>query len=74
MGSILIVAEIQNGQIREASYELASFAQQVAAEVGRHHDLLDPGDRQVRRVVGAEQLHAGVGLGIDPLDGQRRED
>ena len=35
MGSILIVAEIQNGQIREASYELVSFAQQVAAASGR---------------------------------------
>jgi electron transfer flavoprotein alpha subunit len=30
MGAILIVAEIQNGSIREASYELASFAQKVA--------------------------------------------
>ena len=27
MGNILIVAEIQNGKIREASYELAAFAQ-----------------------------------------------
>lgn len=35
MGSVLIVAEIQAGQIREASYELASFAQQVASASGR---------------------------------------
>ncbi len=35
MGSILIVAEIQGGQIREASYELASFAQKVAEATGR---------------------------------------
>lgn len=35
MGSILIVAEIQNGQIREASYELAGIAQKVAGETGR---------------------------------------
>ena len=35
MGNILIVAEIQNGQIREASYELASFAQKVAGATGR---------------------------------------
>ncbi len=30
MGNILIVAEIQGGQIREASYELAAFAQKVS--------------------------------------------
>ena len=35
MGSILIVAEIQKGQIREASYELAAFAQKLAAASGR---------------------------------------
>ena len=35
MGSILIVAEIQNGKIREASYELAAIAQQVAGASGR---------------------------------------
>ena len=29
MGSILIVAEIQRGKIREASYELASIAQSL---------------------------------------------
>jgi len=33
MGSILIVAEIQKGTIREASYELAAFAQKLGAEV-----------------------------------------
>ena len=35
MGSVLIVTEIQNGRLREASYELASFAQQVASATGR---------------------------------------
>jgi electron transfer flavoprotein alpha subunit len=35
MGSILIVAEIQNGKIREASFELAAFAQKVAGASGR---------------------------------------
>lgn len=30
MGAILIVAEIQNGSIREASYELAGFAHKIA--------------------------------------------
>ena len=35
MGSVLIVAEIQAGQIREASYELASVAQEVASASGR---------------------------------------
>ena len=35
MGSILIVTEIQNGKIRDASYELAAFAQDVAAKSGR---------------------------------------
>jgi electron transfer flavoprotein alpha subunit len=35
VGSILIVAEIQGGKIREASYELASFAQSLAGASGR---------------------------------------
>ena len=35
MGNILVVAEIQGGQIREASYELASFANTLAAASGR---------------------------------------
>ena len=35
MGSILVVAEIQNGQIREASYELVAFAQDAASASGR---------------------------------------
>jgi electron transfer flavoprotein alpha subunit len=35
MGSILIVTEIQNGQIREASLELAAFAQEIAGASGR---------------------------------------
>ena len=34
MSTILIVTEIQNGTIREASYELAAFAQKVAGETG----------------------------------------
>ena len=41
MGSILIVTEIQNGSIREASYELAAFAQKVAGASGRDvHSLV----------------------------------
>jgi electron transfer flavoprotein alpha subunit len=41
MGSILIVAEIQAGRIREASYELATFAQQVGGASGRDvHSLV----------------------------------
>ncbi|MEN8184630.1 MAG: electron transfer flavoprotein subunit alpha/FixB family protein [Myxococcota bacterium] len=35
MGSILIVAEIQNGKVREASFELASFASRLAEASGR---------------------------------------
>jgi electron transfer flavoprotein alpha subunit len=35
MPSILIVTEIQNGKIRESSYEIASIAQQVAGATGR---------------------------------------
>jgi electron transfer flavoprotein alpha subunit len=35
MGSILIVTELQNGQIREASFELAAFAQEIASASGR---------------------------------------
>ncbi|MBW2714659.1 MAG: electron transfer flavoprotein subunit alpha/FixB family protein [Deltaproteobacteria bacterium] len=35
MGSILIVAEVQGGQIREASFELAAYAQKIAAATGR---------------------------------------
>ncbi len=35
MGNILVVAEIQGGEIREASYELASFANALAATSGR---------------------------------------
>ncbi|MEE9608926.1 MAG: electron transfer flavoprotein subunit alpha/FixB family protein [Myxococcota bacterium] len=34
MGSILIVAEIQGGRIREASYELVAFAHSVATATG----------------------------------------
>ena len=35
MGSILIVAEIQRGKVREASLELASFAARLAEASGR---------------------------------------
>jgi len=35
MGSILIVAEIQGGQIREASFELVAFAHIISAATGR---------------------------------------
>ena len=40
MGSILIVTEIQNGVIREASGELAAFAQKVAGESGQEVNSL----------------------------------
>jgi electron transfer flavoprotein alpha subunit len=41
MGNILIVAEIQSGRIREASYELAAFAQKVGGDSGREvHGLV----------------------------------
>ena len=40
MGSILIVAEVQNGAIREASLELAAFAQKVAGESGQDVNAL----------------------------------
>ena len=43
MGNILIVAEVQNGQIREASYELASFAAKLAATTGREVSSLVAG-------------------------------
>ena len=33
MGSVLLVAEIQKGKIREASYELASFASKLGRDV-----------------------------------------
>jgi len=35
MGSILIVTEVQDGKIREASFELATFAQEIAGASGR---------------------------------------
>ncbi len=35
MGSILLVAEIQKGKVREASYELVSFARKVGEATGR---------------------------------------
>jgi electron transfer flavoprotein alpha subunit len=35
MGGILIVAEIQGGQIRECSFELATYAQKIASATGR---------------------------------------
>ncbi len=35
MGSILVVAEIQKGKIREASYELVSFARKIGAATSR---------------------------------------
>ena len=41
MGSILIVTEIQGGQIREASYELAAIANAVGSASGRDvHSLV----------------------------------
>ena len=35
MGNVLVVAEIQNGNVREASYELVSFARKIAEGSGR---------------------------------------
>jgi electron transfer flavoprotein alpha subunit len=35
MGSILLIAELQNDKVREASYELAAFAQKVGGASGR---------------------------------------
>jgi len=35
MGSILVVAEVQKGKVREASYELVSFARKIGAATGR---------------------------------------
>lgn len=43
MGSILIVAEIQKGAVREASYELAAFAQKVAGDRTVHGLVLGSG-------------------------------
>ena len=39
MGSILLVAEIQKGAIREASYELVSFARKLGGDVKTAADL-----------------------------------
>ncbi|MBW2665307.1 MAG: electron transfer flavoprotein subunit alpha/FixB family protein [Deltaproteobacteria bacterium] len=47
MGSILIVTEIQAGQIREASYELATFANAVGSATGRDvHSLVVGGSAE----------------------------
>ena len=43
MGSILIVAEIQKGVVREASYELAAFAQKIAGGRPIHSLVLGSG-------------------------------
>jgi electron transfer flavoprotein alpha subunit len=40
MGSILIVAEILGGQIRESSFELVTYAQKIAAASGREINSL----------------------------------
>ncbi len=48
MGSILIVAEIQNGGIREASYEVATIANQVASDT----------DRTVKSLVAGKDIDA----------------
>jgi electron transfer flavoprotein alpha subunit len=41
MGTILIVAEIQNGQIREASFELTAVAAKISSDTGREvHSLV----------------------------------
>ncbi len=56
MGSILIVAEIQKGAIREATYELVSFARRVAEAT----------DREVKSVV------AGKGIGTQAEELSKR--
>jgi len=66
MGSILIVAEIQAGQIREASYELASFAQKVAGESGREVASLVMG-KDVSAL--AEELAGRGGGNVHVADG-----
>jgi len=43
MGSILLVAEVQGGKLREASFELASFARKIADASGRSVSSLVPG-------------------------------
>jgi electron transfer flavoprotein alpha subunit len=43
MGSILVVAEIQNGKIREASYELTALARQVAGSRPLHSVVIGKG-------------------------------
>jgi electron transfer flavoprotein alpha subunit len=52
MGNILIVTEIADGKIREASYELASFAQRLSGTLGSAVKSLVMG-------AGAAQLAAG---------------
>jgi electron transfer flavoprotein alpha subunit len=47
MGSILIVTEIQAGRIREASFELASFAARVAEASGRDVASLVVGSQEL---------------------------
>jgi len=66
MGNILIVAEIQAGQVREATYELAAFAQQVAGETGREVASLVMG-----KDVGAlaEELAGRGGGNVHVVDG-----
>ncbi len=43
MGSILLVAEVQGGKLREASFELLSFARKIAGASGRTLASLVPG-------------------------------
>jgi len=57
MGSILLVAEIQKGAVREASYELAAFAQKIAGGRTIHSLVLGSG------VAGAAESFAKKGGG-----------
>ena len=63
MGSVLIVAEIQAGQIREASYELAGIAQEIASASGRDVKSLVMGKisaaifLEVFNVLNSDDLH-----------------
>lgn len=43
MGSILLVAELQNGKVRASTYELAAFAQKIAEATGRDVASVVPG-------------------------------
>jgi electron transfer flavoprotein alpha subunit len=59
MGCVLVVAEVAQGRVREASYELARFARKIASASGREVRSLVAG----RDVAAAAQEFAGRGGG-----------